>query len=416
MKNFISKWMIVGLFSLLFVMLSSCKSGIDNMYFSDASESTLDEFYHQYQTYLNGTQAYIRQHYWSDHMFLTGLDDMPSDFSLLTLKESYTKEETKRYDPYLNQTMLHQNSQLNLMFLYENQFILNKDQYDSCEENKVCDVDGLYFSVDGNNIYKSTEVIDEVSSKKNTYFYETTEDNKVHFIQTKAFHSLDNMNSSYTHIEYHEDDYEMTITKVSQLYYFYYFDMKTGNRLNYVNDASTEVSYIDYYDDHQEVYYQVTYSNHEITQFKYYQYLNGHVKFSVLNPYHYMIGLNHVEGWDTIKKDVDGPLSARLYQLYQNDMLIDDELLSSFNEKNGDLVMHVDARSLSDAELADVISLHAYGLESGISIDTFDTLILDLQSLYQDVMTSYPIQENLDHITSWMTSSQEDPFIPIYQK
>jgi len=186
--------------------------------------------------------------------------------------------------------------------------------------------------------------------------------------------------------------------------------------LNYVNDASTEVSYIDYYDDHQEVYYQVTYSNHEITHFKYYQYLNGHVKFSVLNPYHYMIGLNHVEGWDTIKKDVDGPLSARLYQLYQNDMLIDDELLSSFNEKNGDLVMHVDARSLSDAELADVISLHAYGLESGISIDTFDTLILDLQSLYQDVMTSYPIQENLDHITSWMTSSQEDPFIPIYQK
>lgn len=416
MKNFISKWMIVGLFSLLFMMLSSCKSGIDNMYFSDASESTLDDFYDQYQTYLNNTQAYIRQHYWSDHMFLTGVDDMPSDFSLLTLKESYTKEETKRYDSYLNQTMLHQNSQLNLMFLYENQFILNKEKYDSCEENNVCDVDGLYFSVDGNNIFKSTEVIDEISLKKNTYFYETTEDNKVHFIQTKAFQSLDNTNSSYTYNEYLEDDYEMTITKVSQLYYFYYFDMKTGNRLNYVSDATTEVSYIDYYDDQKDIYYQVTYSNHEITQYKYYQYLNGHVKFSVLDPYHYMIGLNHVEGWDTIKIDADFPLSAKFYQLYQNGELIDDELICSFNEKNGDLVMHIDARSLSDTELEDMISLNVYGLESGISIDIFDTLILDLQSLYQEVMTAYPIQENLDYIASWMTSSQEGPFRPIYQK
>jgi len=416
MKNFIFKVMIAGLFSLLFVTLSSCKPGIDNMYFSDASDSAFDEFYDQYQSYLDHTQCYMRENYWTDYMFLTGVDDMPSDYSLLTLKESYTKEETNRYDPYLNQTMLHQNSQLNLMFLFENQFMLNKDHYDGCEENKTCDVDNLYFSVDGNNIFKSTEVMDEVSSKKNTYFYETTEDNKVHFIQTKAFQSSDNTNASYTHNEYLEDDYEMTITKVSQLYYFYYFDMKTGNRLNYVSDASTEVSYIDYYDDHQEVYYQFTYFNHEIAQYKYYQYLNGHIKFSVLDPYHYMIGLNHVEGWNTIKKDADSPLSAKLYQLYQNDTLIDDELICSFNEKNGDLVMHVDARSLNDIELEDMISLNVYGLESGISIDIFDTLILNIQSLYQDVMTSYPIQENLVHISSWMTTSQEGPFRPIYQK
>ena len=416
MKNFISKWMIVGLFSLLFMMLSSCKSGIDNLYFSDASESTLDEFYDQYESYLNHTQTYMRENYWTDHMFLTGVDDMPSNFSFLTSKESYTHEEIKIYDPYLNQTMLHRAGMLGLLYLYENQFINNKDLYNACEENNVCDVDGLYFSIDGTKVFKSTEEIDEIISKKNTYFYETTKENKVHLVQTSLFTNTLDSSSNYTHNEYLEDDYEISIAKQSQLYAFYYFDMKTGHRLNYTSDASTGYSYIDYYDHDKDIFYQVAYLNDEITQFQYHQYHHGHIKFSILDLDHFVIGLNHVEGWDTIKHDGDSPQFAKLYQLYQNDTLIDEELLCSFDENKGDLVFHIDARFHSDAELEDIISLHRYGLESGISLDDFDTIVLDIKSLQEYVMLTYPIKENLDLIIDWITSSQEDPYKPVYQK
>jgi hypothetical protein len=361
----------------LFVgMLFSCKDdkGIENPYFEDTSESTMEDFKIALDIYMTHIEDYYKQSYWTDYPGLTYVNDMPSDFESLEEKTTYTKEETMHYDAYLNQFILfHDSSLLELRRVYQS-FLFTDYLYDDCKENQSCTEENLYFSIHGDQLYVSMVIPDDKWTKDVTIYFDLDDDNKINL--TFTYHEKDKNTSTtnlYRYANYVEGQKETNITFQYGYWSYYIHDLSNGDRIKW-RDGYLARYDISFYDNVNHVGFMGTIDLGEYVAYNAIQYENGHEKLIVESDYVRYIGMNHVSGWDTIRAVDPNSTPFRDFYLYDGDQLLHEALICRFLPANGSLVLNVMDPLYREIPLEDIISLHYFGLESGITLDDVESL------------------------------------------
>lgn len=408
MQTIYRKVLIMSVLCLFVGMLFSCKDdeGFDNPFFEDTSESTMEDFKMALDVYMTHIEDYYKQSYWTDYPGLTYVNDMPSDFELLEEKSTYTREETTHYDAYLNSFYLFNESSLQELRRIYQSFLFTEYLYDDCVENKSCEEDNLFFSVNHGQVYLSMVIQDDTWRKDISIYFGKDHSDRINL--TFTYHETDKNTSTtnlYRYVNYIEGQKETNILFQYGYWSYYIHDVIEGFRMQWRDDYLAKY-HVTYYDEATHIGFMGAFDFNGLQGYNFIQYENGHEKLIVESDVVRYIGLNHVSGWDNIRAVDPNSTPFLNFYLYDGDQIVHEELICKFRSFQGSLVLTVSPDLYLEIPLEDIISLHYFGLESGLTTNDVAVLIenaVDLAELKLDDYGFYDgkvaIYERFEEIT-----------------
>lgn len=389
------------------ITLFSCQKqeSIENPYFTDTSDSTPQEFLDLFTIY----RSKITDYYYANYSVINRIKyyQQPSlpEYQNLDRKPEYSREETEKFDAFLDQKFISYESKI--AKLDETSNWSNVNMYiDECKENSLCIPDSrdnfsIHFSLDDTKLY--LDYIIDFPSKRSeyTFYMELDELEKLHVIA--EFETIISSGvSEYIYLEYIEDEKEMYIVYDQYGASYYYFDLITQERIKW-SDSYDDQYHINYYNPVNDLEFSGMYHSDGMMSYILFLYENGHRKLSYSSDDRYGIGLNHVTGWDSIKRTIDEEDSDSYFHLYQDGEMIDEKLVTYLSEQTGDVIFHINTSLFEEVSLEDLISLSHFGLNSGFTLDDIETLREDTLNQVNSARDFYGLSLTKEEMLTWFT-------------
>ncbi len=385
----LNKVVLVFMMILFTLYLVSCSHNqpeiIGNPYFEDTSKNDYEDVLNLKMNY----DALITDYYNDTYAMDIGnwpflLHRIPG-FELLPDTEFITKTDLSTNHDLIDQRDVYQYSAFYPFIAGVKWFFVFFDT-EGCQENTLCQDDKtsdyMHYAMHDSEIYITYSNRTSYGREVFTYYYVLNEDDTLYVEFSLITYDDEDEITDMSYVEYKEDDYELNMIYESVMYDYDYYEI-THNNIQSSEVISTHFyspgAYrYHYYDPVKDISY--VFSTDGITAGKnsfLTQYEENQIKLNCdMDLSRISINLYFVNGWTKLKVD-ELYIHPTTATLYQNELLIDENLIVTYDSVLGSVEWNSFVNSYNERVEEDLITLSRFGLNSGYTYESIDTMFED---------------------------------------
>ncbi len=407
MKSTILK-KVLYLFSIFLMtfFIAGCKARevyVENPYFVDSSEDNFSSFSETFESYLDELYLYYEETYSDVFFFIPFAYQFQEGFTPIPIQSYYTKAEIAVNDHLIDERSLFLRSSMKSVLDNDRFVYLFIDDFESCTENTICGEDDtdnyLHFSIHEEQVYLSYSVRISGSIDKYMFYISKDSNQKMHLEFLYSITNLAENEIDYIHyVLYDEDVKELNMYFDGWGRSISYYDIATQEKIESSFGLWWNQSSITYYDPELETEFKCDIDENgvigdaSLTQFE-----QNHIKLNTNDTMSELsIRLNQIEGWNRIK--VERNAHPYTTTLYLDEIAVDDTLVVEYDRNTGNVMLNLESITSNIPISENLITLEAYGLDSGYDYVTINALFDDFKANVDDLLERFDLNHTSEEL------------------